>query len=142
MPVRNARARWEGTLKSGKGHMELGSGAFKGPFSFDSRFKNAPETNPEELIGAAHAGCFSMALAAELGDAGYRPVRVETSARVHLENSGDDFTISRINLVVHAEVPDIEPEIFQEIAEKTKQSCPVSRLLQGADIQLEATLEV
>jgi osmotically inducible protein OsmC len=141
MPVRNARARWEGSLKSGAGYMELGSGAFKGPFTFDSRFKSAPETNPEELIGAAHAGCFSMAFAAELGDAGYNPVRVETSARVHLENTGDDFAITRINLVMRAEVPDIDQETFLELAEKAKTNCPVSRLLQGAEIQLEATLE-
>ena len=105
MAARSANAVWEGDLKSGKGKVKLGSGAFEGTYSFSSRFEEGKGTNPEELIGAAHAGCFSMALSAGLGRAGFTPTRIQTEARVHLEKAEDGFKISRIQLVTEAEVP-------------------------------------
>ncbi len=108
MPVRSANAVWEGGLKDGAGHLALGSGAFEGRYSFGSRFEEAGGTNPEELIGAAHAGCFSMALSAALGRAGYAPKRIATAAKVHLEKVGDAFRITRIDLTTEAEIPGID----------------------------------
>src|SRR6184192_497109 len=105
MPTRNAEAVWEGDLKGGNGRVKLGSGAFEGKYSFATRFEEAPGTNPEELIGAAHAGCFSMALTAALGRGGFSPKRVFTKAAVHLEKVGDAFAITRIDLDCEAEVP-------------------------------------
>src|SRR5260221_8551819 len=105
MAKRTASAVWEGTLKEGKGRVKLGSGAFEGKYSFASRFEEGPGTNPEELIGAAHAGCFSMAFAGNLQRAGHEPQSVETSARVHIDKSGDGFTITRIELDTTANVP-------------------------------------
>ncbi len=114
MPVRKANAVWEGDLKGGQGNVTLGSGAFEGRYSFGSRFEEAGGTNPEELIGAAHAGCFSMALTAGLGRAGHSPKRVATSAKVHLEKVGEGFQITRIELDSEAEVPGIDEAAFQE----------------------------
>src|SRR5881227_4355381 len=108
MPVRNAEARWEGDLPSGKGTMRFGGGAFEGQYSFSSRFEEGTGTNPEELIGAAHAGCFSMALSAGLERAGHAPTSIETSARVHLERADSGFRISRIDLTTTADVPGID----------------------------------
>ncbi len=108
MAARSANAVWEGDLKSGKGKVKLGSGAFEGTYSFSSRFEEGKGTNPEELIGAAHAGCFSMALSAGLGRAGFTPTRIQTEARIHLEKAEDGFKISRIQLVTEAEVPGID----------------------------------
>src|SRR6187401_2077669 len=140
MPVRSAKAQWDGTLKEGKGTMSLGSGAFQGQYSFLSRFEQGAGTNPEELIGAAHAGCFSMALSAALGKEGFVPDRIHTAARVHLEKTGEGFSIPRIELTTEACVPAIDAAKFQEIAENAKATCPVSRVLAGAEITLEAKL--
>jgi lipoyl-dependent peroxiredoxin len=140
MPKRTAEAKWNGQLKDGKGSMKFGSGAFEGAYSFSSRFEEGTGTNPEELIGAAHAGCFSMAFSAELGKAGFNPKSVETKATVHLTKSDAGFTISKIDLDCVAHVPDIDNAKFQEIAEGAKKGCPVSRALGGVEIALNAKL--
>src|SRR5215211_2138401 len=129
MPTRNAEAVWEGDLKGGKGSVKLGSGAYTGAYSFQSRFESGTGTNPEELIAAAHAGCFSMALSHALAQAGHTPRRVQTTAKVHLEKTADGFGIPRIDLETQAEVPGIDETTFQEHAQKAKQGCPVSKLL-------------
>ena len=141
MPMRTADATWEGNLKEGHGRMRLGSGAYEGPFSFQSRFENGSGTNPEELIGAAHAGCFSMALSAGLAKAGYTATRIETKAEVHLEKVGEGFKITRIHLTTDAEVPKLDQQTFRDQAEKTKQTCPVSAALSGVQISLDARLK-
>ncbi len=120
--------------------MRLGSGAYEGSYSFASRFEDGTGTNPEELIGAAHAGCFSMALSGGLGRAGFTPEFVETNARVHLERDETGFTISRIDLSTRASVPGIDEATFKDQAEGAKATCPVSRALAGAEITLEAEL--
>jgi len=140
MPVRKANAVWEGSLKEGHGNVALGSGAFEGPYSFGSRFEEAKGTNPEELIGAAHAGCFSMALTAGLGRAGHNPTRVATSAKVHLEKVGEGFKITRIELDNESTVPGLDDAAFQEQAKKAKEGCPVSQALAGVEITLTARL--
>jgi osmotically inducible protein OsmC len=140
MPVRKANAVWEGSLKDGSGKVSLGSGAFEGRYSFGSRFEEAGGTNPEELIGAAHAGCFSMALSAGLGRGGHSPKRVATTAKVHLEKVGDGFSITRIELDCEAEVPGIDNATFQDFANKAKEGCPVSKALAGTEITLNARL--
>jgi osmotically inducible protein OsmC len=140
MPVRTADAQWEGPLQGGKGRMRFGGGAFEGAYSFSSRFEEGQGTNPEELIAAAHAGCFSMALSGALGRAGHDPTRVSTTAKVHLERGDAGFRIPRIELVTEAEVPGIDDAQFQEIAETAKKNCPVSQVLAGAEISLQATL--
>src|SRR2546423_4150939 len=136
MPVRTSDAVWEGDLKSGKGTIKLGSGAYQGQYSFTSRFESGTGTNPEELIAAAHAGCFAMALSHALAQAGFTPKRVHTTAKVHLEKVPDGFAIPRIELVTDADVPNISPQAFQEHAEKAKAGCPVSKVLAGAQIAL------
>jgi len=141
MSVRNAQARWEGDLRSGNGTMRLGSGAFEGQYSFRSRFEEGPGTNPEELIGAAHAGCFSMAFSNMLAEAGHVPTRVDTRARVHLERVDGKPTINRIELETEGTVPGISAAKFQEIADQAKAGCPVSRALAAVDIRLTATLK-
>ena len=140
MPKRTADAQWEGSLQDGKGTMRFGSGAFEGQYSFSSRFEEGSGTNPEELIAAAHAGCFSMALSAGLGRAGHNPERVSTNATVHLEKGDAGFSITRIELVTEASVPGIDEATFKEQAETAKANCPVSKALAGAEITLEATL--
>src|SRR5438132_4679165 len=140
MPVRQADAQWEGSLQDGKGTMRFGSGAFEGPYSFGSRFENGAGTNPEELIGAAHAGCFSMALAAALSRAGHVPDRVHTTAKVHLEKGDGGFSITRVELVSEASVPGIDQATFDEQAEATRTGCPVSKALAGTEILLDAHL--
>lgn len=140
MPVRKANAVWEGSLKEGHGTVALGSGAYEGRYSFGSRFEEAGGTNPEELIGAAHAGCFSMALSAGLGRSGYTPKRVATSAKVHLEKVGEGFKITRIELDNESEIPGIDESAFQEHANKAKEGCPVSQALAGVEISLNARL--
>jgi osmotically inducible protein OsmC len=141
MPVRQAKAVWENGLKDGHGTVSLGSGAFEGRYSFGSRFEEAGGTNPEELIGAAHAGCFSMALSAGLGRAGFQPKRIATSAKVHLEKVGEGFKITRIELDCEAEVPGIDDAAFQDAARKAKEGCPVSQALGGVEITLKAHLQ-
>jgi lipoyl-dependent peroxiredoxin len=137
MAVRNASAIWNGTLKEGKGIMRLGSGAFEGEFTFASRFEEGPGTNPEELLGAAHAGCFSMFLSALLTDAGYPPTQIRTSARVHL---GEGPRITLIELETEAEVPNLDEKTFLENVEKSKQNCPVSMALTGPTVRVTARL--
>jgi osmotically inducible protein OsmC len=140
MPVRTSEAAWEGDLKSGKGTVKLGSGAYSGPYSFQSRFESGTGTNPEELIAAAHAGCFSMALSHALAQAGFTPKRVHTLAKVSLEKSGDGFAIPRIELDLDADVPGIDEATFRQHAEQAKAGCPVSKVLAGAQITLNARL--
>ena len=137
MAVRTANAVWNGTLKEGNGVMVLPEGGYEGPFTWASRFSDGKGTNPEELIGAANAGCFSMFLSALLTGNGTPPVKIETTASVHL---GEGPTITNIDLVCTAEVPGISNEKFQEIAEDAKVKCPVSKVLAGAEISLKATL--
>ena len=141
MPVRKADAVWEGDLKGGKGTMRLPSGAYEGAYSFVSRFESGQGTNPEELIAAAHAGCFSMALSHGLAQAGFTPKRVATTASVHLEKGEQGFSITLIELNTKANVPGIDQAKFQEQAETAKKNCPVSKLLTGAKITLDAKLE-
>jgi osmotically inducible protein OsmC len=141
MSIRKADARWEGDLKQGKGVMRLGSGAYEGQYSFASRVEEGTGTNPEELIGAAHAGCFSMAFSNMLAKAGHVPTRVETTASVHLETVDGKPTISRIDLSTEGDVPGIDEATFQEIAAEAKAGCPVSRALAAvSEIRLEARL--
>src|SRR5882762_8060577 len=125
MAVRNAEAVWEGDLKGGGGRVKLGSGAFEGKYSFSSRFESGTGTNPEELIAAAHAGCFSMALSHGLSQAGFVPRCVHTTAKVHLEKTAAGFAIPRIELVTEADVPKIDEATFRQQAETAKQNCPV-----------------
>lgn len=140
MPVRSAEAVWEGDLPSGKGTMRFGGGAFEGQYSFSSRFEEGAGTNPEELIAAAHAGCFSMAFSNALAKEGFTPTRVETTAKVKFEKVGDAFTVTHSDLACEAEVPGIDEAKFQEVADGAKKGCPISRLL-NAEISLEATLK-
>ena len=137
MTTRTATAEWKGTLKDGKGVMKFGSGAYEGPFTFASRFETGPGTNPEELIGAAHAGCFSMFLSAILAKDGIAPRRVNTTATVHSDNSPK---ITLIELNAEADVPGLSEEAFLKYAETAKNNCPVSKALAGTEIQLNAKL--
>ena len=140
MALRKADAEWRGGLKDGAGKMKLGSGAFEGDYSFRSRFEEGGGTNPEELIAAAHAGCFSMALSFGLEKAGHKATRVHTTAKVKLEPQGGGFAITEIALETEAEVPSIERARFEQEAEGAKQNCPVSKALAGTKITLKATL--
>jgi osmotically inducible protein OsmC len=140
MATRTGSAVWEGTLKQGKGTMKLGSGAFEGPYSFSSRFEEGKGTNPEELIGAAEAGCYTMALSANLEKAGHPAKRVSTTATVKLEPSDARFKITSIDLRTEGDVPGIDEAKFKEQAELTKTTCPVSVALAGTQINLQAKL--
>jgi osmotically inducible protein OsmC len=137
---RKADAHWQGDLKDGRGTMRLGSGAYEGKYSFGSRFEEAPGTNPEELIGAAHAGCFSMAFAAALASEGHEPKNVRTQATVRLEKQDGGFAITGIHLSTEAEVPGIAEADFRRIADGAKVNCPVSRALSAVPIELDATM--
>lgn len=140
MPVRKAEAIWEGDLKDGKGQMKLGSGAYEGAYSFASRFGDGKGTNPEELIGAAHAGCFSMAFSLFLELAGFKAEQIRTTAKVHIDKVGEGFKITVIELETEARVPGIDEKTFLAQAEATKTGCPVSQALAGVEIRLKATL--
>lgn len=140
MALRRANAVWSGGLTDGDGTVRLGSGAFEGRYSFSSRFEEGTGTNPEELIGAAHAGCFSMALAAGLGKSGFAPKRVATEARVHLVKGEAGFSITKVELHCEAEVPGIDEATFQEHAAGAKAGCPVSKALAAIEIVLHAKL--
>jgi osmotically inducible protein OsmC len=142
MPRRIANARWDGSLEDGNGTMRMASGAYEGAYSFQSRFEEADGTNPEELIAAAHAGCFSMALSGELGRAGHAAESVETTATVHLDKLPEGgFGIKRIELDTRARVPGIDPDEFQRAAEGAKDNCPVSQALAAVEtIDLTAEL--
>jgi lipoyl-dependent peroxiredoxin len=141
MPIRSASARWSGNLTEGSGTIRTGKGGFEGNYSFKSRFEEGEGTNPEELIGAAHAGCFSMAFSKGLADAGHTPTSVETTAQVHLDKTDAGFSVTRIDLETVGDVPGIDEAEFQKIAEGAKANCPISRLLSpGAEITLSARL--
>jgi len=140
MPTRKAEAEWKGTVIEGNGSVKLGSGAFEGPYSFKSRMEDGAGTNPEELLGAAHAGCFSMALSAQLSRAGFNPTRIHTNASVRFDKVGDGFAITRIDLETEAEIPGIDDATFQQYAQGAKEGCPVSKALAGTEIHLNAKL--
>jgi len=140
MATRNARAEWRGDLMAGDGDVALGSGAFKGAYTFKSRFEDGGGTNPEELIAAAEAACFPMALSHGLATAGHKPERVTTTAKVHLKQDGDGFVIPLIELDMEAVVPDMEESDFRAAAEDAKKNCPVSKALAGPEIRLNARL--
>ena len=140
MAIRNAEAVWEGNLPKGKGTMKLGSGAFEGAYSFASRFEEGTGTNPEELIGAAHAGCFTMFLSAILSDAGYIPNRIHTTATVRLEQVEGAPWITQIHLDCEADVPGVDERTFAEKIQESKTGCPVSKALKGVDISVDARL--
>ena len=140
MPTRHASAVWEGDLKSGKGSMKLGSGAFNGAYSFGTRFESAPGTNPEELIAATHAACFSMALSAQLGAANLTPESISTTATLTLEKLDSGFAITTIHLDVVARVPKADAAAFNTAAQNAKAGCPVSKVL-NAKITMDAKLE-
>lgn len=141
MAIRTAQANWEGTLKGGNGTLKLGSGAYEGQYNFSSRFEEGVGTNPEELIGAAHAGCYTMALNASLERAGHTPNYVNTSAKVHIGKVNEQFTITKIELTVDADVPGIDNDAFQAQAEATRTGCIISRALNVAEIVVIATLK-
>jgi lipoyl-dependent peroxiredoxin len=141
MPIRTASARWQGNLTEGSGTVTTGKGGYQGNYSFKSRFEEGEGTNPEELIAAAHSGCFSMAFSKGLADAGFTPTSVETTAKVHLDKTDAGFGVTRIELDTVGAVPGIDEGTFQKIAEGAKENCPISRLLSpGADISLTAKL--
>jgi osmotically inducible protein OsmC len=138
MAIRKAEAVWEGTLREGQGRMAFGT--FSGPYTFGSRFEEGEGTNPEQLIGAAHAGCFAMALSGDLTRAGFPPRRIATTAEVHLEKVNEAQTITRIHLRTEADVPGIDEAAFRQHAEGARQNCPVARALKGVEITLDARL--
>jgi osmotically inducible protein OsmC len=141
MPARIAEATWNGTLNEGNGNVKLGSGAYDGPYNFKSRFEDGLETNPEELLGAAHAGCFSMALGARLGREGFTVNSIHTVAHVHLEKGESGFGISRIDLVTEGDVAGIDAETFKTHAEATKDTCIISRALASVPMTVTASLK-
>jgi lipoyl-dependent peroxiredoxin len=141
MPTRKAEAEWKGNLTEGSGRLKVESGAFEGPFSFKSRFEEGQSgTNPEELIGAAHAGCFTMALTAQLTRAGFSPRRIHTGAKVKLEPLGEGPSITLIELEMEADIPGIDEATFQKLTLSAKENCPVSKALAGTEIRLKARL--
>ena len=135
MAIRHAQAEWKGTLREGSGTMKFGK--FEGPYTYASRFESGEGTNPEELLGAAHAGCYSMFLSALLTKAGFKPTRIQTTATVHLE---DGPAIKTIELKTEAQVPNLDNAKFQELAAEAKAGCPVSKALASVDVKLQATL--
>ena len=140
MPTRSSSAQWSGNLARGGGTMSLGSGAFEGPYSFASRFESGDGTNPEELIAAAHAGCFSMALANVLSQAGHEPDSVQTTAEIHLDKDDGGFSITRSDLTTAVKVEGLEDAEFQQHADEAKRTCPVSRALGAIEVSLDAKL--
>jgi lipoyl-dependent peroxiredoxin len=140
MPTRSSSAQWSGNLARGSGTMSLGSGAFEGAYSAASRFEEGEGTNPEELIAAAHAGCFSMALALVLSEAGHEPDSVQTTAEVHLDKDDGGFSITRSHLTTEVKVDGLDDAEFQQHAEEAEKSCPVSRALGAIEISLDAKL--
>lgn len=140
MPVRKSEAVWNGTLKDGQGTVKVGDGVYEGPYTFASRFEEGEGTNPEELIGAAHAGCFSQAFSLALEQSGHKPSVIRTSASVHLNKVDGGFAIKKIDLDTSAEVAGIDDNDFQRIAEDAKANCPVSKALAGVEITVQAKL--
>jgi len=141
MTTRKAEATWAGSLREGTGEIGLESGAFRGPYTFRARFEQGAETNPEELLGAAHAGCFTMAITALLARERLAPERIQTTAAVHLEAVAGGFSIPRIELTTRARIPGITPERFEALAAEAKVNCPVSKALAGVEITLDAALD-
>ena len=140
MPIRTAHAVWNGALQSGQGEVRTESAALNAPYSFATRFENDKGSNPEELLGAAHASCFSMALAAAITQAGHIPQKVSTIDKVHVEKVGDGFAITQIEIFTDAVVPGLTLEKFQELAKKTKETCPVSKALSTVSFTMSAIL--
>jgi lipoyl-dependent peroxiredoxin len=140
MPTRTAHAEWNGPIDSGEGRMAFGSGAFEGAYSFKSRMQDGAGTNPEELIGAAHAGCFSMALSVVLGGEGHTPESISTDAKVKFEQQGEGWAITGIELTTVGTVPGMDEADFVKAAEAAKENCPVSVALRAVDITLNASL--
>jgi lipoyl-dependent peroxiredoxin len=140
MTTRNAHARWEGSIKEGKGQVDFGSGAFKGAYSFASRFEDGKGTNPEELLGAAHASCFAMALSLALGKAGFKPDYIDATAQVTISPQDGGFKITKSHIVCEARVPGIDQTVLAQHAQAAKAGCPVSQALAGTEISLEARL--
>jgi osmotically inducible protein OsmC len=140
MPTRQAHARWEGSLKEGKGTVIFGNGSFKGAYSFVSRFEDETGTNPEELLGAAHAGCFAMALSMVLGQAGFTPKYIDATAHVTVAPREGGFKITKSHLDCEASVPGIDQATFMHHAQAARAGCPVSQALAGTEITLEARL--
>ena len=138
MPVRHASATWHGSIKDGHGHMQFAD--YEGSYSVPSRFEEADGTNPEELLGAAHAGCFSMALSSGLSAAGHTPDSVQTTAEVHIDKLEAGWTVTKIHLTTKAQVAGIDEQAFQEQAENAKKNCPISRALGAIEITMEASL--
>jgi lipoyl-dependent peroxiredoxin len=139
--IRHAEAEWKGSLKDGSGQVKTETGALSSSYSFRSRFEGGGETNPEELLGAAHAACFSMALSAALSAAGHTPNSVRTTAAVHLNKVEGGFAINKIELETTGNVPGIDAATFEKFASDAKAGCPVSKALAGAEIHLTATLK-
>ncbi len=140
MPVRTAEAVWHGSSTDGHGHMQFGEGAVKLDYSAGSRFEESPGSNPEEVLGAAHAGCFSQSLATRLTKAGFPPDEIHTTAQVHLEKTEAGWTITRIHLATEVHAPGVEESSFLELADNAKQNCPISRALGNVEISLDARL--
>ena len=140
MPTRTAEAVWNGSLLEGKGQLSLGSKAFSGSYDWKGRSGEGAGTNPEELIAAAHAGCFSMALSHQLAQAGHPPTRVHTTAKVNFEKQAEGFAITRIDLSTEAQVPGVDDAQFQKFANGAKDGCPVSKALKATPIHLTARL--
>jgi osmotically inducible protein OsmC len=141
MTIRKAEAEWTGSLREGRGELALESGAFRGPYTFKARFEDGKETNPEELLGAAHAGCFTMALTALLARQHLTPTRIHTTASVHIEQAAGGFAIPRIELRTRASIPGLDAAKFAALATDAKQNCPVSKALASVEITLDAALE-
>ena len=140
MPIRTGSAVWQGNLKEGKGNVRTESGVLDSQYSFSSRFEEGVGTNPEELVAAAHAGCFSMALSAGLEAAGFTAEKITTEDKVHFQKVDDGFAITKIELITEAIVPGVEEDAFQEIAAEAKRTCPISKALAANEIVLNATL--
>ena len=140
MTIRKADAVWQGSLREGSGELALESGAFRGPYTFKARFEDGKETNPEELLGAAHAACFTMAITALLAREKLAPTEIRTTAAVHLEQVPGGFSIPRIDLQTRAKIPGVTAERFAELAADAKKNCPVSKVLAAAQITLDAAL--
>jgi osmotically inducible protein OsmC len=141
MPVRKASAVWNGNLRDGNGTVKTETGSFDGKYSFTSRFEEGKGTNPEELLAAAHAACYSMALSGNIKKAGFEPVKIITEDKVYVEKVGDGYTITKIEVFTDAEIPGIDAAKFNELAEATKKGCPVSRAMTGTEIILNARLK-
>src|SRR5712671_261456 len=141
MALRISDAEWRGDLKNGDGTLKLGSGAFEARYSYNSRFADCPGTNPEELIAAAHAACFSMALSAALSQKGHVPTRIHPTAAVHFGPVTGGFAISRIELETEGQVPGIDAATFEQVAQAAKMDCPVSKALAAVEVSLVAKLQ-